>query len=123
MDEKQIKWAIGLGVPFVVIVILSLMSITVVNAGHIGVATTFGAVEESNYEEGMVVHAPWRSIVEIDTRVSLVTVECMAASSDLQSIQTTISANFYPAIGRASSLSLLFKSLSRQSPQNTLLKI
>jgi prohibitin 2 len=96
MDEKQIKWAIGLGVPLLVLLIVALMSVTVVDAGHIGVATTFGAVEEFNYDEGMQIHAPWRSIVEIDTRVSLVTVECMAASSDLQSIKTTISANFYP---------------------------
>jgi len=96
MDDKQIKTLLLIGIPALVLMIVAFMSVTVVDAGHVGVATTFGAVEEVNYDEGMQIHAPWRSIVEIDTRVSLVTVDCMAASSDLQSIKTTISANFYP---------------------------
>ena len=51
----------------VVLVVISCVSF--VPTGYTGIVTTFGKVENGTKDAGVVVKAPWQSIVKMDNRV------------------------------------------------------
>src|SRR3990172_668228 len=68
----------------IALIILVFSTLVIVNAGHVGVITRFGAVQRS-VNPGLNVKVPFVEGVKIvDTRVQKVETEADAASKDLQ---------------------------------------
>lgn len=66
-----------------------------VDAGHVGVTTTFGAVNRV-VNPGFVLKIPIiENIYSMETRTQKEQVEALAASKDLQSVTSTIALNFH----------------------------
>lgn len=92
MSEKMVKTIIvGVGL-FMLILFLWATAIRVVNAGYVGVKTTFGKIHTEALNPGL--HFKWPfidKIVELDTRLVSFEVEAGSASKDLQVVKTVIS--------------------------------
>lgn len=65
-----------------------------VATGHTGIVTTFGRVEDRQYEAGFHLKAPWETVVEMDNRVQKVTVELGCFSSDIQEVKVVYTLNY-----------------------------
>ena len=90
--NKYLK--IGVPVVGVLIFLIFLSPLTLIGAGHRGVATEFGKVQETVLNEGFhFINPIWR-IRKFDVRTQKVETESEAASKDLQSVHTTIAINF-----------------------------
>jgi len=88
-----------------VLLVLIFNSFTTVNAGHTGVVTTFGKVNDTVLQEGLHFKIPFvQQIVEIDNRVLKAEVECSSASKDLQTVSSVIALNY--RVNTASSATL-----------------
>lgn len=99
--KKEIKVPKGLGkklliaLAAVVVIGTVLSSMHQVPAGHTGVVTQFGAVQETVLSEGLHFTAPFiTNVVTIDNRVLKAEVDCSSASKDLQTVSSTISVNY-----------------------------
>lgn len=87
------------------ILIIIFNAFTTVNAGHTGVVTTFGKVNDTVLQEGLHFKIPFvQQIVEIDNRVLKAEVECSSASKDLQTVSSVIALNY--RVSTASSATL-----------------
>lgn len=93
----NIKWK-RIVIPVViaiVVVIIALNSFTVVEAGHTGVVTTFGKVNEGVLQEGIHFKLPFvQQVVKIDNRIQKLEVNTEAFSKDLQSVNTVLAINY-----------------------------
>lgn len=68
---------------------------TIVDAGHVGVVTRFGAVDRV-VNPGFVLKMPFvESIYSMETRTQKEQVDALAASKDLQQVKSTIALNFH----------------------------
>src|SRR5687767_4497789 len=68
----------------------------VVDAGHVGVVTRFGAVTGNIFEQGLNYKIPFADGVWIaDVRTQKEQVDAAAASRDLQEVKTTIALNYH----------------------------
>jgi regulator of protease activity HflC (stomatin/prohibitin superfamily) len=68
---------------------------TIVDAGHVGVVTSFGAVNRV-VNPGLVFKLPLvESVYSMETRTQKEQVEALAASKDLQQVTSTIALNFH----------------------------
>ncbi|GCF09757.1 prohibitin family protein [Dictyobacter arantiisoli] len=68
---------------------------TIVDAGHVGVTTTFGAVNRV-VDPGFVLKIPvFENVYAMETRTQKEQVVALAASKDLQSVTSTIALNFH----------------------------
>ena len=65
-----------------------------VPAGHTGVVTTFGRVEDYTLDSGMHFVAPWKTVVTMDNRVQKRTVTLPCFSSDIQEVNLTYTINY-----------------------------
>ena len=81
LDKKQIMLMI-FGVIGIIVIILIAMSITTIEAGHVGVKKVFGAVNENALPEGLHIIAPWVSIIEVDSKVKNITIEAKAGMTN-----------------------------------------
>jgi regulator of protease activity HflC (stomatin/prohibitin superfamily) len=82
-------------VALAVVVLLAFNSITIVEAGHTGVVTTFGKVNEGVLQEGIHLKEPFaQDVVKIDNRIQKLEVNTEAFSKDLQSVNTTLAINY-----------------------------
>ena len=77
LEKKQIMMMIFGGIAIIVIILIA-MSITTVEAGHVGVKKVFGAVSADILPEGLHIIAPWVSVIEVDAKVKNITVEAKA---------------------------------------------
>jgi len=93
-EMKNAKKFVIAGVIVVVVVILAFLMTTSIPAGHTGVVTTFGKVEETVLQEGLHLKAPWQSVVMIDNRINKLEVHTEAFSKDLQSVDTLLAVNY-----------------------------
>lgn len=93
-DDKKKKNAIIGAVIALVIAVCLAMSITVVQAGHTGVITTFGKVSENVLQEGIHMKAPWQKITKIDNRIVKLTVDTDGSTKDLQQVNTELAVNY-----------------------------
>lgn len=83
------------GVVVVLVLILALFSINIVQAGDVGVKTSLGAVK-GIYQPGLHIVVPFiQGVVPMDTQVQKEQVDASAASSDLQTVTTTVAVNFH----------------------------
>ena len=89
------KWFAGIGIILGLLILISLSPFTVVGAGHRGVVTEFGKVQESILGEGFHFINPFWSIYEYDIRTQKIETNSEAASKDLQSVDTVIALNFH----------------------------
>src|SRR3990170_1813924 len=68
----------------------------IVEAGHVGVVTRFGAVTGATFEQGLNYKIPFIEGVWIaDVRTQKEQVDAAAASRDLQEVKTTIALNYH----------------------------
>lgn len=98
-DEKtdEIKWGKLFGVTAIAsfVIILSLLSITRVNAGFVGVITRWGAVNRVVYP-GISLRIPIaEGVKKMDIRTQINQVDAAAASKDLQTVTSTIAINYH----------------------------
>lgn len=93
----NIKWK-RIVIPIVIvalIAVIGLNSFTIVQAGHTGVVTTFGKVNEGVMQEGIHFKIPFiQKVVMIDNRIQKLEVQTEAFSKDLQSVDTTLAINY-----------------------------
>ncbi len=76
------------------IVFVLLGSIRTVPAGHTGVVTTFGRVENYTLNSGAHFVAPWRRVICMDNRVQKHTIELPCFSSDIQEVNVSYTVNY-----------------------------
>jgi regulator of protease activity HflC (stomatin/prohibitin superfamily) len=68
----------------------------IVDAGHVGVVTRFGAVTGSIFEQGLNYKIPFAEAVWVaDVRTQKEQVDAAAASRDLQEVKSTIALNYH----------------------------
>jgi regulator of protease activity HflC (stomatin/prohibitin superfamily) len=65
-----------------------------VPAGHTGVVSTFGKVEDYVFGEGLHFKLPWQSVINMDNRTQKETIVTAAFSSDFQQVDIIVSLNF-----------------------------
>jgi len=79
----------------ILFVILLVVSVTAsVPAGHTGVKTNFGKVENEVLDAGLHTKAPWTKVVVMDNRVQKATVELACFSSDIQEVEIKYTVNY-----------------------------
>jgi regulator of protease activity HflC (stomatin/prohibitin superfamily) len=97
---------IGCGALVLLLAALAVVqSQVIVDAGHVGVVTQFGAVTGAVYEPGFHFKIPFVQDVEIfDVRTQKDQVEATAASKDLQQVKSVIALNFHLDAANASTV-------------------
>lgn len=93
VDKNKKGLIIGLIIVAVVALCLA-TSITVIQAGHTGVITTFGKVSTNVLQEGLHVKAPWQKVTKIDNRIVKLTVDTDGSTKDLQQVNTELAVNY-----------------------------
>ena len=63
-------------------------------AGHTGVVTTFGRVENYTLDSGLHMVAPWKSVIKMDNRVRKQTANLACFSSDIQEVSMAYTVNY-----------------------------
>ena len=94
VNKKQLLALVGV----LVIVFSCYVSIP---AGHTGVVTTFGSVENYTLEAGMHFKLPWQEVIKMDNRVQKSTQDMSCFSSDIQDAMTiykTIGIGYYDTV-------------------------
>lgn len=86
----------GVAAALVLILVLVFWPLVQVPAGHMGVVTLFGSVQEKPLAPGLAVVNPFAKVVDIETRVNKVQVTGEAGTKDLQSIGATVVVNYHP---------------------------
>lgn len=77
-------------------------AVVIVDAGHVGVVTRFGAVTGAIFEQGLNYKIPFAESVWIaDVRTQKEQVDAAAASRDLQEVKSTIALNYHLDARRA----------------------
>lgn len=79
-----------------VIAVLLVMSscMTSVPAGHTGVVTTFGKVENYTLDSGIHFTLPWQEVIKMDNRIQKQTTTLSCFSSDIQEVTMTYTVNY-----------------------------
>ena len=65
-----------------------------VPTGHTGVVTTFGRVEDKNFDAGFNMKAPWQKVVTMDNRVQKANTTLACFSSDIQEVTISYTLNY-----------------------------
>ncbi len=84
------------------LILFSCMS--VVPTGHTGIQTTFGRVNDGTLDAGLVWHAPWINVVNMDNREQRVPFTLQAFSKDIQQVDIQGSININ--INKATAMNL-----------------
>ena len=94
--KKLTKWKLNAKQLLAIVpLLLSLAGcITSIPAGHTGVLTTFGRVENKVLSEGVSFKLPYQQVIKIDNRVQKREMSLEAFSSDIQQTQVAVSLNF-----------------------------
>ena len=92
--KKMGKWII----PLVIVVCAAVLvgfSVHSVPAGHTGVVTRFGAVDENGLDEGLHFVVPFvTKVIDINNQVLKAEVASSSASKDLQTVDSTVALNY-----------------------------
>lgn len=92
--ENMIKY--GVGGALLVVVLLLLNPFVVIDAGHRGVVTNFGKVQQEVLGEGL--HFRWpimQKVTEVNVQIQKGEGDADAASRDLQQVHTRLAVNFH----------------------------
>lgn len=96
-------WIVGVAAVLAVGVV-GLGCFVSVPAGHTGVVTTFGRVENYTLDSGAHFVAPWRTVVNMDNRVQKRSLELPCFSSDIQEVNMSYTVNYQ--ISKADAMTL-----------------
>ncbi len=103
MSSNRVKFAIlvsTLALTLTTATVLS--SYGIVEAGHVGVVTHFGAVQDKVLPEGLHMTMPFRTkIVPIDIQIQKIQARASASSKDLQNVTSVVALNFMPSREKA----------------------
>lgn len=94
IDDKKKKNLIIVCIIAVLVAACLAMSLTVIQAGHTGVITTFGKVSTTVLQEGLHIKAPWQKVTKIDNRIVKLTVDTDGSTKDLQQVKTELAVNY-----------------------------
>ena len=81
-------------VAIVGVVLILLSCAKSIPAGHTGVVTTFGQVQNYTLDSGLNFQPPWNRIIKMDNRVQKQTVNLMSFSSDIQEVSIAYTVNY-----------------------------
>ena len=96
MDNKKIVKIAIIAVIVLVVGVIVFSSFTVVSAGHTGVVLTFGAVEDTELDEGLHFKIPFiQRVVQINNRTQKIETEGSASSKDLQIVSYVVAVNYH----------------------------
>ena len=95
-------------IPAVVAVIfIGISCVSYVPTGYTGIVTTFGKVEDGTKDAGVVLKAPWQSIVKMDNRVQEMSMDLSAFSSDIQEVSTSVAVGY--RINQANAMTIYYE--------------
>lgn len=94
--EQETGFAVGTAVVSLVVAItlIIISCATVVPAGHTGVVTTFGEVEDRTLDSGLNFLKPWQKVIKMDNRVQKQTINLSCFSSDIQEVSMVYTINY-----------------------------
>lgn len=92
---KQYQWLVMVVAAAIALFVVRLAPLVTVPAGHRGVVTLFGRVQEQALEPGLHVVNPFARIVELSTRIQKTESQGDAASRDLQQVTTHIALQYH----------------------------
>ena len=96
--KTETKKVMKIAIPIIAVLFAAFVafnSLTIVEAGHTGVVTTFGKVNEGVLQEGIHFKIPFaQDVVMIDNRIQKLEVNTEAFSKDLQSVNTILAINY-----------------------------
>lgn len=79
---------------FVAAILLVASFAAPVKAGHTGVVTTFGKVEDTTLDSGLNWIAPWKTVIQMDNREQKQTLQLKCFSSDIQEVTMSYTVNY-----------------------------
>ena len=85
-------------------VLITASFVRTIPAGHTGVVTTFGRVENYTLDSGLHMVAPWKSVIKMDNRVQKQTETLACFSSDIQEVAMAYTVNYQ--ISKANAMTL-----------------
>lgn len=96
---------VGFSALGLVILLIIFNTFVSIKAGHTGVVTTFGKVNDTVLTEGLHLKIPFvQNVVLVDNRVLKTEVSCMSASKDLQNVSSGIALNYRVANAKSADL-------------------
>lgn len=99
MYNEESNWMASLAIALVAVALLAggylLFSFTSVDAGHRGVQTRFGKVQEEVLPEGLHFVGFFTGVHEMSVQTEKMQLDADAASKDLQSVKATIALNYH----------------------------
>ena len=79
----------------ILVIVLATSAFVIVESGHVGVIVTLGAVQPAPLSEGFHLKKPFMDkIVQTDIRLTKAVSKSVAASKDLQTVQTQVSVQY-----------------------------
>jgi regulator of protease activity HflC (stomatin/prohibitin superfamily) len=105
-NERTTALGVGGGAALLLLLVLGLMSVKIVSAGHVGVVTTWGAVNVNTLAPGFHLVVPVaQDVHQVSTQVQAHSFQQIdAASQELQSVKLTGKVNFSVDPRKASTL-------------------
>lgn len=95
---KKIRRRLWMWIPIGVILLIGIIFLTnscsSVPAGHTGILTTFGKVEDRILTEGLNWKSPFQKVVKMDNRTQKKVEEFQAFSSDIQEVNIMLAVNY-----------------------------
>jgi prohibitin 2 len=102
LNPKQKMLTTGATVAAVILLLLSMNAFTIVKAGHVGVITHFGAIQDEILPEGLHMITPFRTkVVLINGRTQKMESDAKASSNDLQQVTSKVALNFHLLTSKA----------------------
>lgn len=92
--RKHLWTWIPLGVILLIGIIFFANSCASILAGHTGILTTFGKVEDKVLTEGFNWKSPFQKVIKMDNRTQKTTETFQAFSSDIQEVDILIAVNY-----------------------------
>ena len=95
---KKIRRRLWMWIPIGIILLIGIIflanSCSSVPAGHTGILTTFGKVEDRILTEGLNWKSPFQKVVKMDNRTQKKVEEFQAFSSDIQEVDIMLAVNY-----------------------------
>lgn len=95
---KKIRRRLWMWIPIGVILLIGIIFLTnscsSVPAGHTGILTTFGKVEDRILTEGLNWKSPFQKVIKMDNRTQKKVEEFQAFSSDIQEVNIMLAVNY-----------------------------
>lgn len=94
LEYMTVTNIVSAAVSIVGVLLILLSCAKSIPAGHTGVVTVFGQVQNYTLDSGLNFQPPWNHIVKMDNRVQKQTVNLMSFSSDIQEVSIAYTVNY-----------------------------